>query len=116
MTANHVPSLMTFTAAAVADRAATILSPAIDPERSTMMISALFPDSAGCASSDISAVTVTTALTRRSPRGRYGLWSMSTVKPGRLAPTAVVHTVPPLHSPDPGIRVGQLCNCTVNVR
>jgi hypothetical protein len=27
---------------------------------------------------------VTTALTSRPPAGRYGLWSMSTVKPGRL--------------------------------
>jgi len=51
------------------------------------------------------AVTVTTALTSRPPAGRYGLWSMSTVKPGRL----VMASSPP-HSLDPGVRVPLLCN------
>ncbi len=85
--ANHDPSLMTSTAADVAARACAILSFAsIDPEQSTMMISALPPAAAGPpgASPVASAVTVTTALTSRPPTGRYGFWSMSTVNPGRL--------------------------------
>ena len=56
-----------------------------------MMISALPPGAPSGApgpgdgiSPDASAVTVTTALTSRPPTGRYGFWSMSTVKPGRL--------------------------------
>ena len=68
MIANHVPSLITSTAATVAARAWTIflLGKAIEGERSTMMISALLPaapGSGGCVPSDASAVTVTTALT-----------------------------------------------------
>ena len=45
MIANQVPSLITSTAAAVAARASTILAGgwSIDPEQSTMMISALPP-------------------------------------------------------------------------
>ena len=87
MIANHTPSLSTSSAASVAAHARPILRfDLIDPEQSTMMISALAPAAPGSGgvSSDASAVTVTTALTSRPPAGRYGLWSMSTVKPGRL--------------------------------
>src|SRR5215472_11950697 len=84
MIANHTPSLITSNAATVAARALTILlsGKLIDPERSTMTISAL--PTAGPGSSPVwSAVTVTIALTSRPPVGRYGLWSMSTVNPSR---------------------------------
>ena len=88
--ANRAPSLMTSTAADVAARAARILSggKSIDPEQSTMMISAL-PSALSCAGGapsvgSASAVTVTTALTSRPPTGRYGFWSICTVNPGRL--------------------------------
>jgi len=72
--ANQVPSRTTSTAAAVAARAAASLAggESIDPEQSTMMISALAPLSgAGAGPSPLaSAVTVTIALTSRPPDGR----------------------------------------------
>src|SRR5690242_8106243 len=85
MIADQAPSLITSTAAGVAAHACTtlLIGIPIECERSMMMISALSP--AGPGSSPLwSAVTVTTALTSRPPAGRYGLWSMPTVKPGRL--------------------------------
>jgi hypothetical protein len=91
MIANHTPSLITSTAAAVAVRAWVIFRPAIEKEQSTMMISALPPGAPGsgsAVSAETSAVTVTIALTSRPPEGRYAFWSMSTVKPGRLVMAA----------------------------
>src|SRR5262249_34120747 len=89
MIANHVPSRITSTAADVAARASVILvfGTSMDPEQSTMMISAvppLAPGSGEVASPVAPTVTVTTALTSRAPGDRYGFWSTSTVNPGRL--------------------------------
>jgi hypothetical protein len=73
-TANATPSRITSTAAAVAARASAILVRGlpIDPEQSTMMISALSASAAGPAVP--ADVTVTTALTSRPPSGRYSFW------------------------------------------
>src|SRR5215467_5022829 len=88
MIANQTPSLIMSTAAAVAAHACTILliGIPIELERSTMMISALPPAAPGSHGGALltSAVRVTIALTSCPPVGRYGLWSMSTVKPSRL--------------------------------
>src|SRR5581483_1862448 len=78
-TANAVPSCSTSIAAATADLAEAIFvcGTSIDPEQSTMMISA-----AGVSLS--AEVTVTTASTVRPPSGKYWFWSMSTVNPDSL--------------------------------
>ena len=74
--ANHVPSLTTSIAAAVAARASAILvgGKSIDPEQSMMMISALLPPPPTAGSGGVSplpsAVTVTIALTSRPLTGR----------------------------------------------
>ena len=92
-TANAVPSRSTSIAAAVAARADMIFDcgTSIDPEQSTMMISAAplappAPPDGPPLGNAISAaeLTVTTALTVRPPSGRYWFWSTSTVKPDSL--------------------------------
>ncbi len=76
ITANATPSRMTSTAAAVAARASAILlgGAFIEPEQSTMMISALSAPGAGAAETVPAVATVTTALTSRPPSGRYSFW------------------------------------------
>src|SRR5215831_1996221 len=91
ITANATPSRITSTAAAVAARASAILvcGDLMDPEQSTMMISALPESAAGPASrpspeAAAGDVTVTMALTSSPPSGRYSFWEISTVKSGWL--------------------------------
>src|ERR1700678_1341607 len=81
-TANAVPSCNTSMAAHTAVRADAIFieGTSIDPEQSTMMISADLDSSAGAGAMSADEVTVTTAFTVRPPSGRNWFWSMSTVK------------------------------------
>jgi hypothetical protein len=65
----------------VASRAWAIFSDgmAIDPEQSTMMISAAPAAAAGLSAVEQADVTDTMALTSRTPAGRYSFWKTSTV-------------------------------------
>ena len=74
MTANHVPSRIWSSAAAAARWAAAIFSPLIEPEVSTMMISAASPDPDCPASPAPEQVTVTMACTSVPPSGRNSFW------------------------------------------
>jgi hypothetical protein len=56
----------------------------IDPEQSTMMISAALATSSCPLAAEPAEVTVTMALTSRAPAGRYSFWKTSTVKSGAL--------------------------------
>src|SRR5690242_4400301 len=73
-------------AAAVAARACSILvrGDLIDPEQSTMMISAPLVLADDAASPSAGAVTVMMALTSSPPTARYSFWEISTVKSGWL--------------------------------
>src|SRR5215469_1583356 len=86
ITANATPSRMTSIAAAVASRAwiSFVIGAAIEPEQSTMMISAASAGGDWPAAAVPADVTVTMAFTSRASAGRYSLWKISTEKSGAL--------------------------------
>jgi hypothetical protein len=77
---------MASTAAPVASRAWSIfaIGSPIDPEQSTMMISAALSTLGGPSAAEPADDTVPMALTSRARSGRYSFWKTSTVKSDAL--------------------------------
>src|SRR6478735_237508 len=78
MTANQVPSGISWRAATPALRAAAMRSPSIDPEVSMMMISPAAPWLPALPASV--QVISTTAWTSLAPSDRYSFWKTALVK------------------------------------
>ena len=74
MTANHTPSSTWSSAADAATCTAAMFSPLIEPEVSTMTISAASPDPDWPASPAPEHATVTMACTSVPPSGRNSFW------------------------------------------